>query len=571
MIRYFSILISLCLSFSLLAQQKPEYEKKTYVSTDGKLYIQKDLGLYLWLSTSESESSEKYLLKSQESAEYSNPMFLDTDGFNTLRSPSAVDPDTRKTVYPLRDIVFEVYADGTAPTTTINYGDSKPYLFEEKTYVMSGTKITLKAKDDLADVEGIYFSLDGAAYTKYTQPLTFTNEKEYLLKFYAVDNVGNDEKIHEVKYIYDNTSPVTKYNISRDEHKDIISAHSTIELTSEDKGIGLQKIVFKIDDGNEYTYQHPLRASMLSQGEHTVTYYAIDKVGNQEKAQVYTFYIDKTPPTIIEEVIGKSFFANGKEFSSGKAQLKLTAFDNKAGVKEIRYSINNGEYQTYTKPVFLTQSSGNLIIKTYAVDNVNNQSTSQIANQKTTIPYIDLSGPSLSHSISGPKFNTRDTTFINSQSKIILKATDVEAGVNRIEYSINGGNSIVYDAPITLPSEGVHTINFIGYDNVENTSSSSITVRVDNTGPSINHQFSAAPIGQTDNGKIYAKYVVLFLAGTDNTVGLNTIKYSFNKGTQNTFSVPISGFSTGPKTMQFIATDKLGNTTEQEITFEITE
>jgi hypothetical protein len=66
-------------------------------------------------------------------------------------------------------------------------------------------------------------------------------------------------------------------------------------------------------------------------------------------------------------VLGKSFFSGGKEFSSGKSRLKLTSFDNKAGVKEVRYSVNNGEYQLYDSPVFLTQSAGNLIIKSYAV------------------------------------------------------------------------------------------------------------------------------------------------------------------------------------------------------------
>ena len=47
------------------------------------------------------------MLNSEQSAEYANPMYLDVEGFNSLRSPSAVDPETRKTVYPLEDIIYD--------------------------------------------------------------------------------------------------------------------------------------------------------------------------------------------------------------------------------------------------------------------------------------------------------------------------------------------------------------------------------------------------------------------------------------------------------------------------------
>jgi hypothetical protein len=569
--RYLPFLLALTMPIALSAQEKPTFEKKTFVSDEGKLYIQKDLGLYIWMSTSEKEDSEKFLLKSEETSEYTNPMYLDVEGFNSLRSPSAVDPETKKSVYPLRDVVFEVYADGIAPASKIDYGDSKPFLSEGKTYVMSNTKITLISKDALSGISDIYYSMDGAAFQKYTSPLTFTEEREYSLKYFAVDNVGNDEEIHEITLIYDNTAPITARKINVDEHEAILSARSTIELSAEDKGIGLKRIVYKINDGKEYTYTRPLRAANLPQGEHTVSYYSIDKVGNKEKVKIYQFYIDKTPPTIIEEVIGKSFFANGREFSSGKAQLKLTAFDNKAGVKEIRYSINGGEFKTYTKPVFLTHSNGNLVIKTYAIDNVNNKSTSQTANEKTNIPYIDLSGPTLSHSISGPKFKTRDTLFVNSKTKIVLKARDLEAGVNRIEYTVNGKEAQVYNEPFTLSEEGVHTISYIGYDNVENTSSASITLKVDNSGPTIIHQFSAAPTGKTKGKSEYPKHAILFLAGTDDVTGLENIQYKFNSGTPKIYTVPIMGFSLGEKSMTFIAKDKLGNITEEEIQFKVGE
>jgi len=173
----------------------------------------------------------------------------------------------------------------------------------------------------------------------------------------------------------------------------------------------------------------------------------------------------------------------------------------------------------------------------------------------------------LSNTISGPQFKTRDTTFVNSKAKISLRGRDLESGVNRIEYSINGSDPIKFEEPFTIETEGVHIITYIGYDNVENTSSKALVLKVDNTGPSINHQFSTIPTGTIENKKEYPKYVILFLAGTDNVIGLESIKYGFGTSPPKNYTIPITGFSSGSKKMKFIAIDKLGNTTEQEVEF----
>ncbi|MBN2821044.1 MAG: chitobiase/beta-hexosaminidase C-terminal domain-containing protein [Bacteroidales bacterium] len=564
----FYIVVLLCILFlNLYSQQKPTYEKKVYKSPDGKLFVNKELPVYVWLSTSPDESAQKYRLISEEMPQYSNPMYFDTDGYNTLRSPSAVDTSTHKTIYPLRDVVFEIYADRNTPVTKIDFGESTPFTFEGKLFVQSNTKISLLSSDALSGVENIYYSLDGADYTIYNQALTLSQEKEYTLKYYAVDHVGNVEETAELKLVYDKTAPATQKTVSTDEYNNIISARSKIVLKAEDVGIGVSKIVYRIDDGEEKIYNYPISASYLSQGEHKINYYSVDKVGNNEAEQSYTFYIDKSAPTIIEEIIAKTFFANGKEYASGKAQLKLTAFDNKAGIKEIRYSINDGEYQVYEKPVFLTQTAGSLVIKTYAVDNVNNKSQSQTANEKTSIPYIDLAGPTLSHYTSGPKFETRDTLFINNQTKINLKARDGDAGISRIEYRIDGKENLEYSGAFQINDEGVHTISFVGYDNVENTSSSTFIVKVDNTGPELNYEMSIAPTGKENNLDIYPDFVTMYLSGSDKNVGIGTIQYGFNEATPKSYTIPISGFMAGEKQIKLVATDKLGNTTEKIVKF----
>jgi hypothetical protein len=565
------LILAIIFPLILTAQQKPSSEKKIYVSPEGKIYVNRNLPVYLWLSTSASDNSQKYRLNSEATSKYSNPMYFDSEGYNSFRSPSAIDTATKAPVLPTQDVVFEVFADSENPLTKFNFGESVPFKQQDKLYVKSDTKLSLTAKDAQSGVESIYYSVDGSAYTKYSQPITFAQEKEYSVKFFSVDNVGNSENEQELKIVYDKSAPVTKYIVSGDENENVVSGRSKIEFKAEDNGIGVHKIFYKIDENKEVAYQAPIITMYLEQGEHTVTYYATDKAGNRENDRAYIFYVDKTAPTIIEEVIAKTFFANGKEYASGKAQLKLTAFDNKAGIKEIRYRINGGDYQLYEKPVFLSNSSGSQVIESYAVDKVNNTSQAQVANQKTTIPYIDLSGPNLKYSFTGPVFTTRDTMFISRKTKITLKAADQEAGINRIEYRVDGKENLTFSDPFSISGEGVHTIDYVGYDNVENSNSSKFFVKVDTTGPEIKNTFSILPIATENSKEVYPKYVVLFLSGTDSETGLENIKYSLGAAAATVYSIAVTGFSTGEKTVKITATDKLGNTTEKTINFIIKE
>ncbi|MGD2035049.1 MAG: hypothetical protein PVF73_08335, partial [Bacteroidales bacterium] len=147
------IVILFCMYSVGFGQEQPNHPKKTYISPDGKLYIQKDLPVYIWMSTSPGEESEKYRLHSEETYKYSNPMYFDTEGYNTVRSPSAVDTASKKVVYPMRDIIFEVYADSKSPVTKADFGES--ILLDEggKLYVGSGATVSLSAKDKLSGVE----------------------------------------------------------------------------------------------------------------------------------------------------------------------------------------------------------------------------------------------------------------------------------------------------------------------------------------------------------------------------------------------------------------------------------
>lgn len=567
MLRITCFTLLLALSLNAFTQDQLTHAKKVFFSPEGKLYVNLDLPIYLWLSTSPDKSAEKHRLLSEQSVRYANPLYFDVEGFNSVRSPSCVDTTTRKAIIPLKDIVFEVYADGSAPVTKIDYGKTIVHSIHGKISIGGGTSINLKAADALSGVESVYFSIDNSAYAIFKDAITLPVEKEYSLKYYAVDNVGNIEKIHELSLIYDKSVPVTKLEVEGDRYEDILSGKSKILLKTEDAGVGIKNIFHSLDSGAFKVYNSPILAANVSQGEHTLIYYATDVVGNKEQDNTFNFYIDKAPPTIIEEIIGSSFFANGREFSSGKTKLKLTSFDNKAGVKEVRYSVNGGEFQLYDNPVLLTQSSGILDIKSYAVDNVNNKSNSQAANEKTSIPYIDLSGPQLSNTFNGPLFKSRDTIFINSKTKISLKGFDQEAGINRIEYILNGNDPKDYSDMFIVENEGFNTIDFTGFDNVENTSLKTFGFKVDNTGPEISTMFGTSSNGKKENLEVYPSHSVLFVSATDKIVGYQKMTYSLNGAPVKEYTGIIKNFTKGTNTILITAFDQLGNSSVKEIQF----
>jgi hypothetical protein len=557
---------------NVYTQQLPKHEKKVYRAPDGKLYIQKTLPVYVRIATSSDDNAKTYLLRSEKTPKYANPMYFDAEGFNSFRSPSKVDTITKMPVYPKEDIIFEVYADNTPPASSIKFENNETKKIKDITYIRGKANISVKAEDKLSGLENIYYSVDSAEYSIYNAPFSLDSEKEYSLKYYSVDNVGNVESLHNMKLTTDFTSPKTSYTIKGNYFENMLAGNASLHFTASDKGAGISNIRYKLDDGLEKTYTTPINAANLDQGEHKIAFYATDLVNNKESENTFEFYVDKTPPTVIQEIIGKSFIANGKEFSSGRSQLKITAFDNKAGIKEIYYSINNGKYQLYEKPVNLANSSGNLTVKSYAVDNVNNIGYYNENDNKASrnLSYVDLSGPVLSSNFSGPVFTYNDSVYINQKTKIILKAYDKESGFNRIEYTVNQGETNTYEAPINIDKEGYSSINFTGYDNVDNTNNSSISFFVDNTGPEISIQFST-PVKLKDNGTdIYPDHVVLFVAATDAYTGFDRMTYSFNGLPEKLFAGYISAI---PKqklnTLLIKAYDKLGNETRKEIKFGI--
>lgn len=568
----YSFLLTLIGSYTLVAQPQLLHKHKVYKSPEGELFMNKSQPLYLYISTEPGGKGEMHQLESDSTKAFVNPMYLDTEGYNSFRSPSAIDTATRQLHFPITDVVFEIYADSRPPRTKLKYDSKKKYYDGKKLFIGKGLSINFSSYDAQSGVEQILVSIDSAGYKESEGTLDLTLEKKYDINYYAVDNVGNAEKIKNQVFFVDLSAPETELVFDGEKDENNISGRTLIKFVASDFVSGVAKTYYSIDGKKEERYYNALRSSYLSEGEHTIEYYSIDNVGNIEDSKKYTFYIDKTPPILVDEILGNSFVVNGKEYSSGRTKLKLTAVDNKSGIKEIKYSINNEEYIAYEKPFYLTSVSGSLSVKSYAVDKVGNKS---VANEKSTrnkAAYVDLTGPQLKYSFIGKYFKTRDTIFISQSTKIKLTALDYESGLKSLSYSVNDGKEESYKTPFMIPGEGKRILSIYGFDNVDNSNRTQANIVVDNTGPDVYSRFSVLPISHKEvNGKqvdVFSSHVVLFLSATDSKVAIDRIYYTINGGTKKMYTGFIDGFKRGKDyNIKINAYDKLGNVNEDSVLF----
>ena len=558
----------------LVAQQQPEHILKPYQASDGKLYWPAELPVYIKLSASPEDEAESHLMKSERSAEYVDPYFFDTEGINFIRTKWAINKKTKESVWPLEEVLWEVYRDGTAPETELKLNNSNYLTKGDQLIGKDELKIHLLAKDELSGLDRVYFSINGEPFEEYQSEIILSTEAEYLLKYYSVDQVGNAEPVKSQKIILDLSAPATSFYYEGPAHDDIISSKTRIGLKSEDAIFSSSKIFYVLDENDTIHYKGLIEAGSMAEGEHNIVFFSQDNLGNLEKSQSRTFFVDKTAPFITSDVLGDLYISNGKEYSSGRTRIKLVALDNKAGIEGIYYSVNDGDYQRYENPFFLSGQSGSQSIRFYAVDQVGNKSMSSTGSEKGSAPYLDLAGPSLGSEFKGPTFITRDTVFVNSNTKINLFGSDPESGLHKIMYQVDGSLETEYDNPFQLSGSGLHIIDFIGFDNVSNTNRSRLSVILDELGPEIESTPSISAIGQQEiNGKnlpVYSSHVMFYLSALDKTVGVEDIAYSINGNPDIIYHQPIKNFKPGEVYRIVVkATDKLGNENSSELNISI--
>lgn len=545
---FITLLLSSAMSWAQRAEQ-PAHPKKIYVDSTGRYYQQASLPVYLMIMNSEDGKATPLKPVSRKE------VLLEGHGVHTFKHENFMTKGFDE---------FEIYADGIAPVTAVQFSNAPAFASATRQFYGPGLSVSLSAKDEMSGLEQVFHSINGKPFENYAKA-SFSSEGTYEYRFYATDRTGNAEAVKTKVFTVDVTPPVSYHNFIGISSQNVISTNSSIYLTVSDTLSGIAKTFYKFDKENFRVYPGGnIPFQYLVDGDHVLTYYSIDNVTNKESEKSMKFYLDKTAPIMSADVLGDKFIVGERVYFSGRTKLKLTAVDNKSGIKDLMYSVNDQEYVKYADPFYLPNRSGIHSVKFYAVDQTNNKINDDFQHSVGVI-YVDLTGPSINHAFGGTTFVKADTVFVSPKTTILLSGSDAEAGLKKITYNFDESNDeLPYSGkPVAISLLGLHKLNYYAYDNVNNKNSKSTIFIVDNKGPEITYQFAVSP----KDGK-YPSYTSVYLAAMDAEVGTSQISYKINGGKEQLYIAPIKGFVKNKEyTIQVTATDLLGNATSMEFKF----
>ncbi|MFI7407867.1 OmpL47-type beta-barrel domain-containing protein [Streptomyces sp. NPDC049627] len=248
------------------------------------------------------------------------------------------------------------------------------------------------------------------------------------------------------------------------------SASVAIHATDDQGGSGVDRVEYALGDaGTWQPYTTPVVVDQV--GDHKVRYRAFDKAGNvsAEKSVAFTVVApqtdDTTPPETSATVSGEQ---NPDGTYIDMATVTVSASDTGSGVNTIEYAIGSGAWQPYTAPV-MVHAAGTHTVRYRAADKAGNVSAEKSV-QFTVVaaPPQDTTPPVTGVSVEGTK--NSDGAYIGN-AKVTVTATDAGgSGVDRIEYSIDGGPYIAYSTSVIVDRAGTHTLAYRATDKAGNTS-----------------------------------------------------------------------------------------------------
>lgn len=565
-----------CLANLTLAQELPYWHD----TITGRLYWNKNKPVYLFLAPSPSGENST-LLKSQRTPQYACPFYLDTEGINFMRTHWAVDTASRQTILPKREILWEVYADGLPPATKASMLGKNVKLKDSWTLGHDG-RIELKASDAGCGVANIFYSLDGKTWERYLDPIAIRNETLSTLRYYAVDHVGNREDEKGINLQSDLTPPSSRCVVVGPflSSNNTISATSVLHLESTDTGIGVEKIMYRIDSCSTWQPVKPgsrINITKLTDGDHFLEFFGIDRVENEEAIQSFPFYLDRMPPITISDILGDKFIVDDKIYFSGRTKMKITAVDNKAGVKAVRYSINGEPFKPYEEPFYMPNKPGWHVVKYYSIDSMENQTEGLHADEyyeyrmKVDKIYVDLTGPRIDYSIQGDYFSRNDTVYLSPRSRIALQGLDAESGLQKLTYTLDREAwEKTYTEPFSLEGlpSGEHYAEFFAYDMVNNRNVKSLSYFLDSEAPTVHFKVSVGSLAGSEQLEIYPRDAKIYLSSQDDLTGIESLEYSLNGKALQPYRGAFGGLEAGTNRLTVKATDKVGNSSTTVWTIE---
>ena len=165
-------------------------------------------------------------------------------------------------------------------------------------YLGSAT-VTLTATDTESGVDRIEYSLDGAAFVRYTAPVVVNTVGAHMVHYRATDRAGNTSAERTESFTVvarpDTTPPTASAAVTgeRDANGNYLG-RATVTVTASDTESGVDTIEYSLDGGAFARYTAPVVVSQV--GAHTVRYRATDRAGNTSPEGSASFRVVEAGP-----------------------------------------------------------------------------------------------------------------------------------------------------------------------------------------------------------------------------------------------------------------------------------
>lgn len=419
------------------------------------------------------------------------------------------------------------------------------------------TTVTVSPKD----------SADGETYVIYPHAYVSDNG--------AVDSAGNadtdivarytdDDNDYSLTLIVDGTAPT----IGGVSSSAWTSGNVTLSPVSSDSGSGVKSTTIKNYLGTVVATDDDNTTSCVvsTPGTSNFTVYSTDNVGNTS-SKVFTANIDRTPPTITN--VNASYGWTNQDVT-----ISPNAVDTQSGVANVKI------YNASTNVLLASSTYLDLDSATYKCTQTMSlriESTDKVGNTSSRIVnvYIDKIAPTITN------LNT-SYGWTNDDIDITPKATDTGgSGMKSLVINNSAGTKVAptsgvvtstlsYSIQAIESNEGEKAWNIVASDNAGNTTTKTVTSKIDITAPVIT--------GTDDNG--LNKETLIQQSATDEVGGSGmaflTLRNAADEVQQQITTDPFTlSFETDFLTTGFrdeywmvYAQDKAGNTASKKITTE---
>ncbi|MFH0177690.1 OmpL47-type beta-barrel domain-containing protein [Streptomyces cacaoi] len=270
----------------------------------------------------------------------------------------------------------------------------------------------------------------------------------------------------------DTTPPETAAQVTGTQNAqgEYIGSASVAIGATDDGGSGVDGIQYAVGTAGDWIpYTAPVVVDQV--GSHRIRYRAFDKAGNVSAEKTAAFTVvsppsdDTTPPDTSGTVSGEQ---NPDGTYIDMATVTVSASDTGSGVNTIEYAVGSGAWQPYTAPVMVHQV-GTHTVRYRATDKAGNAAAEKsVRFTVVAATPQDTTPPVTGVTVEGTK-NSGGAYVGNA--KVTVSATDEHgSGVDRIEYSLDGGPYIAYSIPVVVDRAGPHTLVYRATDKAGNTS-----------------------------------------------------------------------------------------------------